>query len=242
MAIPIVHFGYYEFDNLFQNDAFSLTFEKFGNSIHYRRTLIYDGSSFDSIISVNQPNNILIQPSEPIFQHLNKRHLLIKFKTPLSLFPETQIFGYTLFPIAVTTFINNMGTWLAIETFGTKSEKYALYGTAHNGVICHFKESIFTPNFPEYFDRFSEGILRLEIINSSKFFTRLNQIVLDYSFIKLFYNDSHSIAEAVVKILGPNTAETEFILPDVPSTYSRTIDLLPTRLLLSPKYLMDFGI
>lgn len=242
MAIPINQFGFYEFDNLLQNDAFTLTFENLGNSIHYRRFLFHDSSSFDSILSVNHPNNILIQPSEPIFTHLNKVHLLIKFSFPLSLFPESKILGYSLFPIAITTLINNMGTWLAIDTFSTKSEKYALYGTAHNGVICHYKESVFTPNLPEYFDKFSEGILRLEIINTTKSFVRLNQIVLDYSFIKLFYNDYHTITQAAVKILGPNTAETEFVSPDFPSTYSRTIDLIPTGILTSSKFLMEFGL
>ncbi|MGQ9818332.1 MAG: DUF432 domain-containing protein [Candidatus Kapaibacteriales bacterium] len=242
MAISIEKFGSYEFDNFFQSNAFSLTFENHINNIHYKRSLTYDNSLLETIISVRKPSYILLQPSEPIYQHLSKVHLLIKFKIPISLFPESQIFGFALFPVALTVYIDHRGDWLGIDTFGTKPEKYALYGSAHNGIICHFKESPFVPDFPNDFDKFSEGILRLEIINTTKSFVRLNHIVLDYSFIKLFYKEDHSIAEAIVKILGLNTAETEFISPEVPSSYNRTIDLVPTSFLSSAKYLMEFGL
>lgn len=242
MTKIVDHFGPYEFNKSFKHDSFCLNFETTGNILFYRRINTLSNSIFETLVPAENLQKILIQPSEPSFTDFAKTHLFLKFQTPLSLRPDSSIFGFSLFPIAISIFFDSGGNWFLLDTFFTKPEKYALYGNPHNGFICHFKKTNFSSTEPNEFDNFNEGILRLEIINATKSFLKLHHIILDYSSIKLYYEGIHCFAESRIRLLSPSTAETEFITPDVPTSYSQSINLLLTGFLTSSKFLMEFGI
>lgn len=233
-------YGFFDFDFKFENEKFTLEFEKEFKSFKYTRST---SSANKKITRINydELDSIIIQPSEPLLLDFPKTHLLIEFVHPLQLVPNSELFGFIEFPISISTIINVHQKNLALDIFHLNPVKFALYGNPHNGLICRYWKTEFftTPFKPKLFET---GLLEIEIQNLTSNLVNLTKLVFDFSHILIYYDDNQAKASSRAKIQSESYCETEFIKPINIEGFKQTFDLIPTKLLTSSKLIMSNGI
>ncbi|MCX7908544.1 MAG: DUF432 domain-containing protein [Ignavibacteria bacterium] len=239
MATLIDKYGTFPFDWKFFNELFSFGFKQGLNSLIYFKEISNLVQS--SFLSVNEIESITIQPSEPLVSDLPKTLLFLELKEPISLLPESGLFGYFEFPISISLVIHTNKKSIPLDLFNFSSIKFALYGNPHNGNVCrfwktNFYHNHFTPSL------FKTGLLEIEIQNTSNSLLKLNKLILDFSYIQIFYNETIAKARAKVKIQSESYCETEFITPTLTQGFQQSLDLIPTKILSSSKFIMLNGI
>lgn len=239
--LDINKYDFFPFNPIYRSDSFEFFFKKIDSFFLYQRK-VSELDFYSQIISVQDITKIYLQPSEPFAEGFDTRFLLLKFTEPLLLLPDSSLEGYVDFPISLSLFIiDNQNKIHHINTFSLLKPKLALYGNPHNGKICRFWESSFSSSIPNE-KPFATGVLQLYINNPTSSKIIITRLVLDFSFMELYFKFNSCKTSARVKIVSDKFAETEFITPRDIEGYSKSIDLIPTRILTSSKFLMEFGL
>ncbi len=237
--VSIESYGLFPFSDTYVSINFECKFEDFDSYYLYQRnTLTSEKAEF--ILPKKEIHSILIQPSEPFVRNLNSTFLMLKFLEPISLLPYSKLVGFVDFPLNTSIFVID-NKFEHIDIFSIAPTKLALYGNPHNGIICRYWETSFKPSKP-FQKPFETGILELTLTNPTSSNVIVSKLVLNFSFIEIFYNSLACISAASVKVISDKLAETEFIQPDVPKEFQKSIDLIPTKILSSSKFLMEFGL
>jgi hypothetical protein len=240
-TLELNKYGYYLFSPFYKNESFELIFQKLNSFYQYQRDVANLDSS-KQIISIPEITKIYVQPSEPFAQGLDTTFLLLKLREPLHLLPESSLNGYVSFPLSLSLFVSDKEDKIHhIDTFSILKPKLALYGNPHNGIICRYWETSFSSEIPDE-KLFSTGILELNINNPTSSKVEVSQLVLNFSYMEIYFKPTTCKTSARVKIISDKFAETEFITPSGLDGYEKSIDLIPTKILTSSKYLMEFGL
>lgn len=233
-------YGKFPLEDIFECDKFKFSFLKNENVFYYTRE-VFNSSKIRKILSFKDFENVLIQPSEPLVDELQKTHLYLEFEEPLSLLPETKLNGFATIPVSISIFAGVSNKNFFIDLFNISNTKFALYGNPHFGYVCRYWKTKFStqPIEPKLFET---AILDLELENLSTNTITLTKLVFDFAYIRIYYNNTLAKAKAKARIQSETFCETEFldILERDRSVLS--IDLIPTKAFSSSKFVMVNGI
>ncbi|MGB9770824.1 MAG: DUF432 domain-containing protein [Candidatus Kapaibacteriota bacterium] len=233
-------YGIYPFLDSYESDKFSFSFLKENNSLCYTRKVV-GGESKTFWIPFDEYKNVIIQPSEPLVSDLPKTRLYLELDEPLSMFPDSFLAGFITVPLTVAIFLENSKKQQLVDLLHISPIKFALYGNPHNGDICRYWKTKFSL-VPIETTIFETALMELEIENVSSSAILVSKLIFDFAYIKIFYNENIAKIKGRAKIQSETYCETEFLEPSELNGFNQSIDLIPTKLLSSSKYLMTNGL
>jgi len=227
-----------------------LKISKNGISICVRKEesgFIYLRDAFESKkekILMMKEAKIIINPVEPVrMQRKIATNILINFNKTLLIGPRFTKKIFLTFPIEIAAFVSDGKDIDVIDVFTGSKEKYALYGEVRNGVICRYWESD-VYNRPPKKEIFEEGIIELNITNTTGSWAEVTKTVLNAYGMKIFYDEKKVLMRAVMKINSREMAETEFIDHTSEKNMKKSIELYTATKLnaLSRNFVMENGL
>ncbi|NMA30856.1 MAG: DUF432 domain-containing protein [Candidatus Methanofastidiosa archaeon] len=117
-------------------EGVNLLIEKDGNNLRYKRT-----SSNETVekILLTKDCGIIINPIEVLkFQKQLAQYQLIEFEKSVFVEPRDTNNIYLTFPVDIGIFISGRKNYDLLDTFTFAKQKYTLYGTPRDGVICKY--------------------------------------------------------------------------------------------------------
>lgn len=231
-------FGEYALDDVkIEEDDLTISVEKNENFYIYRR--IAKGDSL--VKDIAGSGKLIINPVEPVNLPKSLTHLLeIELENSLVIEPRSKFTVYLKIPIDIGVFLNRKSLRI-LDVFTLNDYlKYTLYGTPRRGVICrHYVSDVYSkiPNT----DAFKEGILELEINNSSDDWIEMKRVVLDVYGMKLYYEGPKVITKGIVNI-SRGIVETQFV--DGMYGMSKAIEVYVAKGLqiLKKTFVMEWGL
>ncbi len=220
-----------------ENDDFCLSIEHDGNFYVYKR--VCKGDLVTKRITGF--GKIVLNPVEPVNLPKNITSLIeIEFKEKIVVEPKSRLTIYVTFPIEIGVFVVNKSLNV-LDVFTLNSLKYTLYGTPGRGVICRYWLSGVYGSPPKL-DCLREGIVELEISNSSDSWVEVGRIVLDVYSMKIYYDDSKVISKAVMNITSRGVAETQFL--DGNYNMKKAVEIYVAKKLqvLRRSFVMEWGL
>ncbi len=240
MSLSIARYGVFPFANNYTNEFLEINFSKQSELCFYERLNKIKGENFSTYIS-KVPENIIIQPSEPLNSVVNSNLLFLELNPPLTLFPKYTQDVVLDFPISLSIFVSIDGSYHLLDFINFAKTKLALYGDPHKGLIGRYwKSNYLIDNQTTEF--FKTGKLNISISNTSDSLVKVQKILLDFANILIFYKEQEVVASAKMSISSSIFAETEFVRPRLPNDFTQTIDLIPSKKLFGNKFTMEFGI
>ena len=220
-----------------ENDDFCLSIGHDGNFYVYKR--VCKGDLVTKRITGF--GKIVLNPVEPVNLPKNITSLIeIEFKEKIVVEPKSRLTIYVTFPIEIGVFVVNKSLNV-LDVFTLNSLKYTLYGTPGRGVICRYWLSGVYGSPPKL-DCLREGIVELEISNSSDSWVEVGRIVLDVYSMKIYYDDSKVISKAVMNITSRGVAETQFL--DGNYNMKKAVEIYVAKKLqvLRRSFVMEWGL
>ncbi len=231
-------YGEYDIGDLnLDRDDFLIAVEKDDNFYVYRR-LCKEEVSLKRIAGSGK---IVLNPVEPVNIPKNITNFLeIELKDKIIIEPKSKITIYVTFPIEIGTFILNR-EFAILDVFTLTDPKYTLYGTPSKGVICRYWMSDVYGKVPKT-DVLKEGVLELELLNSSEDWVEFGKVVLDVYGMKIYYDDTRVISKASVNITSRGIAETQFV--DGKYKMKKAIEVYTAKRLhvLRRSFVMEWGL
>ncbi|PKL68457.1 MAG: hypothetical protein CVV30_11140 [Methanomicrobiales archaeon HGW-Methanomicrobiales-1] len=221
--------------------VFSISIEKDGNFFRYRREC--QEERVEKIISSTGPT-VFIHPVEPI--NLPKevtRYLEIVFP-PVVIEPESKKTVFLTFPLEIGVFLTAKDDYQLLDVFSRCLPKYSLYGSPENGVITRYHESTISEHC-EKTDPACEGVLQLEIKNTSRGWVEVSRAVFESYFMPIYFDDIVVMSGEMV-IFSKMIAETRIFERPFREGMERAIPAIKARKLLSVDvekkgFLMEHG-
>ncbi|WP_457550633.1 DUF432 domain-containing protein [Archaeoglobus sp.] len=220
-----------------ENDDFYLSIERNGEFYVYKR--VCKGDTVTKMIAGS--GKIVLNPVEPVNLPKNITSLIeIEFKEKIVVGPRSRLTIYITFPIEIGVFVVNKSLNV-LDVFTLNSLKYTLYGTPGKGVICRYWLSDVYSSPPKL-DSLREGIIELEISNSSDNWVEVGKIVLNVYSMKIYYNDSKVISKAVMNVTSRGVAETQFL--DGNYNLKKAVEIYVAKKLqvLRKSFVMEWGL
>ncbi|WP_457548937.1 DUF432 domain-containing protein [Archaeoglobus sp.] len=220
-----------------ENDDFYLSIERNGEFYVYKR--VCKGDTVTKMIAGS--GKIVLNPVEPVNLPKNITSLIeIEFKEKIVVGPRSRLTIYITFPIEIGVFVVNKSLNV-LDVFTLNSLKYTLYGTPGRGVICRYWLSDIYSSLPKL-DSLREGIIELEISNSSDNWVEVGKIVLNVYSMKIYYNDSKVISKAVMNVTSRGVAETQFL--DGNYNLKKAVEIYVAKKLqvLRKSFVMEWGL
>lgn len=233
-------YGTYDLSFRYQKDGLDLSIEPEDGKYLYRRTL--NGQTKTRTL-FSSGGRLIISPVEPL--NLPKeicRALLVEFD-PFSIEPGAEQTVYLSFPIEIGVFVAGRGNIEVLDIFSWNNPKYTLYGPAEKGVIARWWPSAIYSSLPTL-DPLKEGVLSLEIVNTTREWVDISKVVLDGYGMKIFYDDSVS-TQAWMRVLSTMVAETGFYDRLSRKGQNKAVELFMARGLAGverQRFLMDRGL
>lgn len=231
-------FGCYEFGKSVRLDTAEIeTYEDSGLYIYHRK------SDREVTKVISSASTLVINPVEPVTQPKEITHyLLVEIKKPISLAPLSHLVFFLTFPVEIGIYVSVKKNMEHIDSFTLTNPKYTLYGIPHKGLVCKFWESDIYSNIPDV-KPYHEGVMKVDLQNTSNNWTELKKIVFDAYYMKIFYSKFASMS-TVVKIYG-NQARTSFKEEPLLGDMKKAVELL--RLKKIPgvekrEFLMELGL
>jgi hypothetical protein len=197
---------------------------------------------------IGDRKHIIINPVEPLNTPKEiTPNLLIEFEKSLLLAGGARRKIFLTFPIEIGVFISDEGNknLHLLDVLTLARQKFTLYGSVSNGIICkHWKSGIYS-NSPSS-NLLQEGIMELTLRNTTSEWVSISKAVFNAYGMKIYY-DVDVFMMAHMDILSKNTAETGFDLhhigeelkiysPKYPNTnkeaievYNRKLDIVPLK-------------
>ena len=186
---------------------------------------------------------LFVVPVEPV--NLPKlgvaEHLLIEFEEPYIIEPGISHTFYLKFPIEIGVFLVDKKDVERIDIFTKTRQKYTLYGSPENGIICRWWKS------PLYYEKpkvkkLEEGIMKVDIENEYREWVEIRKLVFRAFDMKIFY-DGYAYMRSYVTILKKTMAETSFESRK-PKDMKNSIDIYEAKGIkrLEKKFVMEWGL
>ncbi len=202
-------FGRYDYTLSIGEGSLKLGVERRDGLYIYRRT--QEGKPVQEVVLGPGPDEaeIVIHPVEPITVPKRLSLFLEVAFDPIVLGPSSRKTLFLTFPVEVGVFLESGSVTEVIDTFSLLPSKYSLYGTPKTGVITRWHKSRVYSEPPSP-DRKREGVLRLEIENSTKDFATVSRAVFEAHGMVLFFDWEQVAMDAQMTILASKVAETSF--------------------------------
>ncbi len=233
-------FGKYGLNDEIKENGVEIRIEGKGKIKRYYRKA--GGDEIEKIVSA-ESGNLYVVPVEPV--NLPKlgvaEHLLIEFENPYIIEPSIQDTFYLKFPIEVGIFLVDKKDVERIDIFTMAKQKYTLYGSPEQGIICRWWKSEIYHDKPEV-KKLHEGIMRVDVKNSYREWVEIKKMVFRAFDMKIFYN-SHAYMHTHVNILKKTMAETAFNSRK-PKNMEASIDIYEAKGIkkLEKKFVMEWGL
>jgi hypothetical protein len=238
-------YGYHTAPLNFEYDEFTLSCTNLNGVFLYKRDNTDDNDNIEKIIH-KEDCNLLINPIEPV--NLPKKItslLFIEFTKSIFISPSSTKSIYLTFPIEIGVFISdNKDNYEVLDFFTFAKKKYSIYGTPSSGSICKYWNSDTHLSIPET-NPLYEGILELQITNSTGRWVEVSKTVLNAYGMKLYYNSEIVAMKVNMKITGQYIAETEFINQPILENMIKSTELYnvsKVKFVNITKYTMENGI
>jgi uncharacterized protein len=168
------------------------------------------GSEKAKLLMMKKPH-FLIAPVEPVnLPRQVASHLMIEFGREIMLEAEASQTIYLTFPIEIGVFVGRKEKNEILDVFTLTNPKYTLYGEPRNGFICKYWKSLVHTQEPQP-NPLYEGVVRLDLHNSSRNWVFVNKAMFNAVGMKIFYNEKCVSMKAQMKIIEEEVAELEFL-------------------------------
>ena len=189
-------------------------------------------------------DSIKVNPVEPV--NLPKKitsHYLVEFENSLMIEPEMKKKIFLKFPIEIGIFIQGTDEHEILDIVTLTNQKYTLYGDLQNGVICRYYKSEVFSSLP-HTNNLYEGIMELQIYNSSSDWIELTKAVFNACGMTLYYNEKCVSMKGTIKITGEKFAVTNFFDTPLRKGMKKSIELYTpnTVSIFTPKFSMEGGL
>ncbi|WP_298667925.1 DUF432 domain-containing protein [uncultured Methanofollis sp.] len=234
-------YGTYDLSFSYQKDGLDLSIEPQDGKYLYRRTL--NGQTKTRTL-LSSGGRLIINPVEPL--NLPKeicQTLLVEFD-PLAIEPGAEQMIYLTFPIEIGVFVAGRGNLELLDIFSWNNQKYTLYGSSEKGVIARWWPATARSSPAADLDPLKEGLLSLEIANTTREWVDISKVVLDGSAMKIYYGDLVS-SQAWMRVLSTMVAETSFYDRASRDGQKKAVELFTARGLAGverQRFLMDRGL
>ncbi|MDO9517908.1 MAG: DUF432 domain-containing protein [Methanosarcinaceae archaeon] len=234
-------FGSYNCPVSIEKENLLISLETEGDVKYYRRECL--DNEVEKIV-LNGNGNILFNPVEPV--NLPKEitsYLLIEFERSFMVEPGTTRKIYIKFPVEVGVFISAKKKYEVIDVFTMVNQKFILYGDPRSGIICKYWLSDVYFSLPSA-DPMLEGVIELEIMNTTIHWAELTRVVFNAYAMKIYYGDDIVSMKAKMKIMAGEIAETDFVNSPINKGMKKSVELYTTRrvVALGTKFLMEKGL
>ncbi|PKG33936.1 DUF432 domain-containing protein [Methanoregula sp.] len=235
-------FGRYEYPCRFDEGGFTFCIEREGALYKYRRHC--GESEVQRTLSLGEAE-LFVHPIEPV--HLPKevtRFLEIEFPH-VTVAPESGTVIYLTFPLEVGVILGYKGEHQLLDVFSKALPKYSLYGTPESGVITRYWRSGVFDRLPSG-ENGTSGILRLRIDNPGKGWIEVGRVVLDATYMPIYFGPFVSIAAEIV-LYSQDLAETRVLNESLAGGMQEAIQVITAsrlRLLAAETkgFLMEHGV
>ncbi|HDS63551.1 MAG TPA: DUF432 domain-containing protein, partial [Methanofollis liminatans] len=177
-------YGRYGYDLCIEKGDLKICFSRDGDVVRYSRTL---GDSTMERIIASDGGRVIINPVEPLnLPDEVTRFLEIRFES-IIIEPEATRRIYLTFPIEIGVFISKKAAFRCIDIFSRAQPKYSLYGPTDTGVITRYHWSPLSLALPAP-DPCCEGVVELDIVNTTKGWVEVSRVVLENYGMKIYYD------------------------------------------------------
>jgi hypothetical protein len=235
-------FGYYDVSLSVECDGISLSVQREGGSILYKRECL--GESTEKILLAG-PSKALLNPVEPVNRpKALASHLLIELENTLQVEPKGTRIIFLTFPVEIAVFITSNEEFEAIDVFTIPRQKLTLYGDPINGVICKYWKSSVIAAEPSL-NPMEEGFIELAVTNTTTGWVEVTKAVFNAYGMKIYYNDEKVSMKANMKLKGGGRAETECIDEPLAEGMTKSLEIYTEPKLSvtnKKKFIMEFGL
>ncbi len=226
-------FGRYEYPLAIDEDGLKLGVEsRDGLFIYYRQ--MAKGEKVERILASGPDTaKIVIHPVEPISVPKRLSLFLEIGFDPIIIGPNSKKTIYLRFPIEIGVFLESGLVTEVLDIFSFVPSKFSLYGTPKNGVITKWHRSRVYADPPAP-DKREEGILRLEIDNTTGDFAKVSRTVLEARGMAAFFDWEKVAMNALMTIHSAMVAETSFIESPYQEGREKGIEILEAQKIHTP--------
>jgi uncharacterized protein len=235
-------FGYFDIPFKIEQKDLLINVEKEGKNIHYYRKCRRE--TIEKLLLLNS-GQFLFNPVEPVNKPKEiTPFFLVKLDQTLVLKPKEKREIAVTFPIEIASiFIADDKSETVLDIFSLVDQKYTLYGNSKSGIICRYWNSS-AYSLPPSPDPLLEGIIRINMRNTTSKWVEVTRIVFSAHEMKIFYNHNLVSLKAYMKILSETTAETGFNNSPPEKDMKKSTELLTSKkfTMSGSKLLMEEGI
>ena len=218
-------YGRYGYEFCVEKEDLKVCFSKDNGFLRYYRNL--GGSTVEHIIA-SESGTVIINPVEPLnLPDEVTRYLEIRFQ-PIEIEPEATRRIYLTFPIEIAVFLLKGDAYRCIDIFSRMPQKYSLYGPTDTGVITryHWSDVSLERTVP---DPSLEGVVELDIMNTTKGWVEISRVVFENYGMKLYYDQDLVSMSAGIKIIKPTIAYTAFEDKGIRGGMQKSIEMYYSR-------------
>ena len=196
-------FGKHKIPRTIKEGRLLLELQSQNGGIRYRRTI--EDAAEEKLI-LGSPENFRISPVEPCnTPKAIACHLMIRSEVPILVEPKGQANVYLTFPLEIGVFLDK-GESEMIDVFSLVPQRFSLYGEPRTGVLCRYWQSPVLTK-PGNLRPFYEGLLQLNIKNSSSTWVRMSRVIIEAVSMKIYYDSEMAGLKGQVNLLSRTTAE-----------------------------------
>jgi hypothetical protein len=223
------------------HEAFSFSIEKDKVGLRYKRKCMDEEVE---TIFLSSNSKVLINPIEPLNRPKELTpYLLIEFEKSIFIEPMTNRKIFITFPVEIGIFVHGKKDYQIVDILTLARQKFTLYGSVKNGVICKYWKSGVYSTMPDI-DPIYEGGIELSVTNTTVRWVEVTKAVFNAYGMKIYYSDDMVSMKANMRILSKNIAEIEFIGSYLDKGMKRSLELYTSRKIpmITKKFLMEEGI
>ncbi len=234
-------FGQHRIPLKIENESLSLTLEKEGGLLVYKRDCL--GDELEKAL-ITGKEEILINPVEPL--NCPKKltpYLMIAFEPPLVVEPKASRTVFVTFPFEIGIFLSGSKRHEPLDIVSMVKNKYTLYGAPRGGNICKYWSSAAYSTAPSV-DHLHEGVLSLRMKNETDSWVTVTKTVFNGYGMKIHYNEKMVSSKAELNLIDKGAAETEFIASPLEKGMTKALETysLSRVSMTSTKFIMNEGI
>jgi hypothetical protein len=234
-------YGKYDIPFKLEQDGFSISMQKAGESYRYSRTCLETSVEKSLILS---KGDLVVHPVEPLnTPKAMTSYLIIEFDTTLVLEPKATKKIFLTFPVEIAVMVSLNKNLKVIDSFSLAKQKFTLYGEPKNGWICKHWNSAVSETMIQT-DPLREGVLELMVSNLDSEWNDVTKAVFNAYGMKIFYGKQQVMMKARMKIRDDGTAETGFQDSAPERGMKKSLETFATRKLsvTTTAFIMEYGI
>ncbi len=233
-------YGVYEKSFRISKKGINILFEKIDENIWK-----YERGDVEKFLNMSK-GRIVINPVEPV--NLPKKvssYLLLDLEKTIVLAPKEKTTVYLKFPIEIGVLGEQSGEYRILDIFSFVQNKYTLYGSVSDGIVCKYWKTPVYYDLPKKVDPLKEGIVEFRIQNSTGVWVDVNEIVISAFDMKIYYDKNMVGMKGRVKILGEDTAEVKMFDSALRGNMSKSVEIFVAKKMLIPiqsGFIMEEGV